>query len=303
VTVVTPTYNGSRYLRETIESIQAQDYPNVEHIVLDDGSTDETSQVLAEFAGALRVERHENMGQVLTVNRGFSLAAGEIVVVVCDDDPLLPGVISAGVEALERRPDLVVAYPDWNLIDEHGDVVEVIRTWDYSYTRMLREHYCVPGPAAFIRRRLIDRIGGRDPQFRYVHDFEFWLRAGLVGPFGRIPEVLATFRVHSAQLSAQEGPAMAAEHIAMIEKLYAQPDLPSDVRRARRQAFSSAYYIAGAVSGKAPAARIRYSARAIAWSPHLYLWRYRARTLGLLRGLLGTTRARLGRRLPVRRPR
>jgi len=92
--------------------------------------------------------------------------------------------------------------------------------------------------------------GMRDPEFRYVADFEYWLRLGLYGPFARIPKTLATFRVHSDSASeAHRGAAMAAEHVRLMEKFYSRPDLPLEVFKVRSEAFSHAHYAAGMACG------------------------------------------------------
>jgi glycosyltransferase involved in cell wall biosynthesis len=285
--VITPVYNAARYLAETITSVLDQDYPEVEYIVLDDGSTDETREIAARYAPRLKVASHPNMGPVLTVNRGFELATGEIVGVVSADDPLLPGAVRAAIEALSD-PRLVAVYPDWEMIDEQGNVVETIVTDNFDYVDMLRRHHCVPGPGAFFRRGLAEQLRGRDPQFRYVHDFDFWLRAGLVGPLARIPRVLATFRVHSEQVGAEYGAAQADEHIRLVEKIYALPHLPAAVQGVRREAFASAYYIAGCVQGHChPERKLLYWIRAVGYSPGCALRIYRDRR-EVIRGLAGS---------------
>lgn len=86
VTIITPTYNRADLLPETIESVLGQDYQNIEYIVLDDGSKGDTPRVLQRYAGKVRVERHPNMGETLTVNKGFELATGDVVCVVKPDD-------------------------------------------------------------------------------------------------------------------------------------------------------------------------------------------------------------------------
>jgi glycosyltransferase involved in cell wall biosynthesis len=295
VTVITPAYNAARYLAETIESVLAQDYPNLEYLVLDDGSTDETAAIARRYGSRVRLESQANVGPVLAVNRGFDLAGGDIVGVVSADDPLLPGAVSAAVAALSADAALVGVYPDWEMIDEHGRVVTTIETGEFDHVDMLRRHHCVPGPGAFFRRSLAERLGGRDPQFRYVHDFDFWLRAGLVGPLARIPAVLATFRVHSEQVGAEYGPRQAAEHIALVKSVYARPELPPAVRRARRAAYASAYYIAGCVyGGGVSLRRLRYWLTAFAYDPRCLLRIVRDRRgtiLRLLRGARASPRA------------
>jgi len=279
VTVITPAYNRADYLEEVIRSVLAQDYPNLEYIVLNDGSTDGTPEILKRYEGRIVAESHRNMGETGTVNKGFRMAQGEIVGVVNSDDPILPGAVRRSVETLQSDRDFLVAYPDWNMIDARGEILRTVRTHEYAYLDMLRWHHCVPGPGAFFRREVIERLEGRDPQFRYVADFDFWLRAGLLGPFRRIPETLATFRLHTggATLSGQ-GARMAEEHICLVKKIFGLPGLPEAVRAVRREAFSSAHYVAGCVVGNdPPLARKRYFLAALLYCPAKHLSEYRGR--------------------------
>lgn len=279
VTVITPAYNRADYLEGVIESVLAQDYPNLEYIVLDDGSTDGTLDILNRYEGRIVAASHRNIGETRTVNKGFRMARGEIIGVVNSDDPILPGAVRRAVETLQSDRDLLVAYPDWNMIDRRGEILQTIRTHEYAYVDMLRWHHCVPGPGTFFRREVIERPEGRDPQFRYVADFDFWLRAGLRGPFRRIPEILATFRLHTdGATSAGKGAQMAEEHTRLVKKIFGLPGLPESVRAVRREAFSSAYYIAGCVYGDGPSVtRKGYFVAALVYSPAKYFSEYRHR--------------------------
>jgi glycosyltransferase involved in cell wall biosynthesis len=248
VSIITPTYNRAPLLPATIESILSQDYPNLEYVVLDDGSTDDTQAVLARYGDALRWEYHPNMGQPRTVNRGLELVRGEIIGFVSSDDPLLPGAISSLVNVLQDHPDVLVVYPDWRIIDEQSRPVSQIETFEYSYVNMVRYHHTYPGPCALFRRSVVDRIGGYDPTFRYVPDYDFWLRAGLLGPFRRVPRTLATYRDHAGAITTGErGVAMAREHIRVIEKLYERDDLPPEILAVKLEAYRNAFYLAGIV--------------------------------------------------------
>ncbi|RII27588.1 MAG: hypothetical protein CXR31_04945 [Geobacter sp.] len=282
VSIITPAYNRANLLEETIESILSQDYPNLEYIVLDDGSTDATLEVIKRYEGRLRWDSHPNMGETLTVNKGFSMTGGEIVGVVNSDDPLLPGAITRIVRALLARPNAVVAYPDWQLIDEHGAALQVVMCRDFVSTAdMVRGHYCLPGPGAFCRRSVIEGTGGRDPSFRYVGDFDFWLRAGLIGDFVRIPEVLATFRTHagSATVSSQSTD-MANEHIRVIEKVFDGCKVRNDLEQIRAESLLNAYHAAVCFSGKRNFFRkIRYMLRSISYSPGKFVLKYQYRLL------------------------
>lgn len=284
VTIITPAYNRANLLAETIESVLGQDYPNLEHLVLDDGSTDGTADVLARYAGRVRVEWHPNMGETRTVNRGFALARGDVIGVVSSDDPLLPGAIRHIVETLRARPEVLVAYPDWRMIDAVGNPMRDERTYDYDYVDMVRRHHCVPGPGTLFRRSVADRLGGRDPAFRYVADFDFWLRAGLLGPFVRVPEILATFRVHGDSASVnQKHESMAEEHVRLVEKFFELADVPAEVRAIRAEAVSSAYYVAGVVCGDTPSwKRARLFASALRHAPLKYVGEHRRRVLDMV---------------------
>jgi glycosyltransferase involved in cell wall biosynthesis len=272
VSIITPAYNRASYLDETIQSILKQDYPRIEYIVLDDGSTDNTREVLEKYTGRIIWESHPNMGETRTVNKGWSMAHGEIVAVVNSDDPLLPGAVSTAVAFMQAHPDILVAYPDWNYIDQDSNVTGHIQVREYDYLYMVRRHFCTPGPGAFIRCKAFELTEMRHPEFKYVADFEYWLRLGLYGKFARIPRTLATFRVHpdSATIS-HKGPAMAREHIQLIQRFYLRPDLPPEVLRVRAEAFGWAHLVAGVAAGPARSVEIRHYLRATLYHPPIPL--------------------------------
>ena len=248
VTIITPTYNRADLLPETINSIISQDYPNIEYIVLDDGSTDRTQELLRGYGDALHWVHHPNMGQPRTVNRGLEMARGEIIGLVSSDDPLLPGAISALVQVLQEHPDVLVVYPDWDVIDEHGDVLSHIDTFEYSYVDMVRFHHTYPGPCTLFRRSVVEQIGGYDPTLRFTPDYDFFLRAGLLGPFRRVPRTLATYRFHATTITQSErGIEMAREHIRVIDMLYERDNLPPEVLAVKLEAYRNAHYLAGFV--------------------------------------------------------
>lgn len=259
VSIITPAYNRASYLDETIQSVLSQDYKHIEYIVLDDGSTDNTVAVLERYNGRVLWETHPNLGETRTVNKGLAMAHGDIVAVVNSDDPLLPGAVSSAVEFMETHTDILVAYPDWNYIGPRSETIQHVKVPEYSYLRMVRRHDCVVGPGAFIRRRAFELAGLRDPGFRYVGDFDFWLRLGLHGEFARIPKTLATFRTHPGSATAfTRGQVMADEQVQVIDKLYARADLPLEVRKVRAEAYSWAYAAAAWWSKPLSRGALRY---------------------------------------------
>lgn len=278
VTIITPAYNRADYLQETIESVLQQDYPNVEYIVLDDGSRDSTVELLQTYTGKLYWESHSNMGEIRTVNKAYSMAKGDYIAVINSDDPLLPGAISAVVETFLNNPDVLVVYPDWQYIDANGKPVMDVQTPEYDYIEMLSKHKCMPGPGTFVSKKALNLTGLRDPQVKYISDFDLWLRMGLNGPFQRLPKILATYRVHPTSLSSTEqGRKMAAEDIEMLDRLYAKSDLPKSIRKVKWQAYSWAHYHACQVAGKAKYVAAWHALLAILYRPsdfrdseHLY---------------------------------
>lgn len=201
VSIVTPAYNQAEYLAETIESVLAQDYPHIEYIVIDDGSTDNTQSVLERFHGRLRYERQENMGQARTLNKGWAMAGGALIGYLSSDDRLDPKAVSQLVQALTQHPEAVVAYCDFELIDIKSRVFRKVRTEDYDSKRLSVDLVCQPGPGALFRRSVFDSTGGWAESLRQVPDFEFWLRAARSGSFVRVPKLLAQYRIHEGSAS------------------------------------------------------------------------------------------------------
>ena len=138
VTIITPTYNRADLLPETIESILDQDYPFIEYLILDDGSTDDTQAVLKRYGDRIKTAHHPNMGETATVNRGFDLATGDLVCVVSSDDPLLPGAVRRMVEAFDAAPDALAAYPDWAEIGPRGEFLRTQRLPEYDFRSMIQ---------------------------------------------------------------------------------------------------------------------------------------------------------------------
>lgn len=220
VSVVVPAYNHAETLPATIESLLAQDYPALEIIVLDDGSTDNTRDVLARFGAAIRWESHANMGQAATLNKGWAMASGEILGYLSADDLLYSRAVSASVTALSAS-EVIVSYCDFDHVDPVGKHLRTVRRPGFSLEHMLLTLDCLPGPGAFFKRRAYAASGGWNPQLRQIPDFDFWLRMGLVGSFVHIPEVLAAWRVHpGSQSFAIASPERAEESVKVISDFF-----------------------------------------------------------------------------------
>ncbi len=244
VSIVIPAYNHGRYLAEAVNSVLAQDHSPLELIVLDDGSTDDTPAVLARLEGNFIRERHANMGQARTLQKGWAIAKGNILGYLSADDILAPGAVSAAVAALQAAPDAVATYCDYHLLDPQSRPVRQVKAPEYDYRAMFVDVVCPPGPGAFFRRDAYEATGPWNADLRQMPDYDFWLRLGLRGHFVHIEQQLAGFRVHDdSQSFAPTTPKRAAEPVTIIEGLLRTPGLAPDIVANGPQALAHAHLV------------------------------------------------------------
>ncbi len=297
VSIVIPAYNGGRYLRESVQSVLNQDYANIELLVLDDGSTDNTRDILHSYTNQFYWESHANMGQASTLNKGWRKAKGEILSYLSVDDTLEPHAVRVAVDHLVRYPEVVLVYGDFALMDAESHTFRHVRTPDFHYVDMVANFVCQPGPGVFFRRDAFEAAGGWNSSLRQVPDYEYWLRLGLRGTFLHLPQILARFRVHEHSLSyAERSVERAEECVRVIREYFQRDDLPVEVRAVERQAYASAHLVAAQAHLRAR----RYRRMATQLSQ---AWQWRARTVLSVRAcrLLGNgVRFRLRRCLRPR---
>ena len=259
VTIITPAYNRADFLPETIESVLQQDYSDIEYLVINDGSTDNTNEVLGKYSGKIAILNQNNMGENATVNRGLRLAKGDIICVVNSDDPLLPGAVSQAVGYLCNRPDCLAAYPDWQEIDGNGDVIKTFELPEYTIESMLVDFNVAMGPGVFVQRQAFDLIGLRNETLKYTGDLDFWFRLALHSRLGRIPAVLATHRTHAGAASVTDkGTIMANEVLRLVDMAFASPRLPMAVRKKKHAIYARAHSEAIAYCEHEPMAVFRH---------------------------------------------
>lgn len=208
VSVVTAAYNMAGYVAETIDSVLAQDYPQIESIVVDDGSTDDTPAVLARYQDdpRVRIVRQENDGQTKTKNRGVAAARGEFVAFCDADDTWQPHKLSRQIPHF-ADPKVGVVYSDIECIDAEGGALPYYDIPHYSghVTAQLLLDNFVPFPTAVARTDLVRRMGGFDENLTMSIDYDLWLRISVDHDFFFVPERLANYRVWAGQMSLKEG--------------------------------------------------------------------------------------------------
>jgi glycosyltransferase involved in cell wall biosynthesis len=221
--------------------VLAQTHAHLELIVIDDGSTDGSARVLEAYRGRFHWEIQSNQGQAATLNRGWRGSRGEILGYLSADDLLARQAVTRSIAVLERNPDAVLTYCDFDLIDPRSAVIRRVRTREFDQREMLTQMICHPGPGAFFRRAAFETAGGWSSEYRQFGDYELWLRLALQGRFVRIAEVLASFRVHPASQSYLSRESTAAEPVKIVAAYFENRALPKHLTGAKSQALSAAY--------------------------------------------------------------
>jgi GT2 family glycosyltransferase len=206
VTIVTPSLNQGRFIGEAIESVRAQDYPRIEHIIMDGGSRDETSEVVARHADGLTWISERDNGQSDAINRGLRMASGQIMSWLNADDRLLPGAVRAVVDAMAGDPSAMLVYGDGDLIDVSGRKLWPFRfTEPFNLRRLVEVGDFILQPAAFFRREVLERVGYLDETLHWCMDWDLWIRIGRCVPVRYLPVPLAQVRIHPDTKTSRAG--------------------------------------------------------------------------------------------------
>ena len=197
VSCIVPVFNGARFVADALESILAQSWLARELIVVDDGSTDATPQVLAGFASRIRTVRQPNQGQAAARNTGVTLAAGEFIAFLDADDRWLPDKLERQLARFRERPELMVCFTSFRNVQGaasiEGDPLLNPAAWPVTPF----------SPCTFLgRREVFELVGLFDPALRRSEDTEWFTRAMMKGIcYETLPDVLVERRIHEANLS------------------------------------------------------------------------------------------------------
>jgi len=201
VTIVTPSLNQREFLEETLHSVRRQDYPRIEHIVIDGGSTDGSVEIIRRHEAQLALWISEpDTGQSNAINKGFAKATGSIFAWLNSDDLLAPSAVRIAVDRLQREPAAGLVFGDRVQLDAKGNVTGFVRCPEF-YPAMLRRNITIPQETAFFRRELFDRVGGLDESLHFAMDFDLWCKMAAVAPVRHVPAFLGCYRAHSASKS------------------------------------------------------------------------------------------------------
>ncbi len=242
VSIITPSFNQAAYLEQTILSVLDQDHADIEYIVMDGGSSDDSVDIIRKYQDRLAYWASEgDEGQADALNKGFSHATGEIVAWLNSDDYYLPGAISAAVQIFDRHPHILQVYGDMIAVDEMGGIFN-----RFSYKQLtLEDLLCfqiIGQPAVFMRRSALQGIQ-LDPTLHFLLDHQLWIQIVRRGPMLHVDQTWAAARYHPHAKNRAQAADFGKEAFRILEWAGHEPSLRSTWKRIERRARASAHRV------------------------------------------------------------
>ncbi|AFZ35719.1 glycosyl transferase family 2 [Stanieria cyanosphaera PCC 7437] len=233
VSVIIPTYNCDRYISQAIDSVLQQQNCSYEIIVIDDGSSDRTEEILQPYHDQIRYLKQINQGVAAARNNGISSAKGQLIAFLDADDYFLPGKLAAQAEIFDKRPDLGIVHSGWQRVDSVGNKLLDVKPWEQTpqlnLENWLRWKPVLPSAMMF-RRKWLEYAGGFDARFPPAEDTELVLRLAYKGcQSAWLRKITVCYRQHE-QSAMHKGLPQARSLSAVIDSFFAQPNLPEKVR-------------------------------------------------------------------------
>jgi glycosyltransferase involved in cell wall biosynthesis len=220
VSIITPSFNQGHFIEETLLSIQNQAYKNVEHIVIDGGSKDQTILVLKKYSPSISWISEPDDGQTNAINKGLKRSHGEIIAYLNSDDLYLPETIQTIVDFFDEHPEIDMVYGDIIHIDKQSQYIETVKTGTIVFEKYLTGGVYLPQPTVFFRRKILEKIGYFDEKLDLAMDLDYWIRIFLNFQTAYIPVVLAKARIYPEAKSSAQGLKYLDEKIYILEKTF-----------------------------------------------------------------------------------
>jgi glycosyltransferase involved in cell wall biosynthesis len=243
ISIVTPSYNQGRFIKQTLDSILQQDYPYIELIVMDGGSDDETVSVLQQYNDPRLTWRSEkDNGQSDAINKGMRLVKGDVLAYLNSDDIYLPGTLRFVADYFTAHPESDGIYGHCVSLNAQGQEIQPpLKVTPFDPVKaFLKERWRCWQPGFFWRRSVIERIGLFDESLHYAMDYDFWLRMITAGyQLHYVDRFLAGVRYHDTSKTVRHILRFYEEYQRIYAKVYATPRLPDWI--ARLKPYSYAY--------------------------------------------------------------
>ncbi|MHB0976068.1 MAG: glycosyltransferase family 2 protein [Candidatus Aquicultorales bacterium] len=225
LSIVTPSFNQADFIEQTIRSVLEQGYPDVEHIVIDGGSTDGTLDILKKYETDVKWISEPDKGQSHAINKGFAMARGEIIGWINSDDYYFPGAFHKAVDCLNSHPEVGLVYGYCAKVDEKGKEIEVLRSPEFDRGLLYKNPCLIWQQSVFFRKALLDTAGLLDDTLHYAMDYDLWIRMAKEGDFKLIPEILAAYRFSRESKSVASDQSFWLEVDTIFDR-YEEIDIP-----------------------------------------------------------------------------
>ena len=244
ISIITPSFNQAAYLEQTIQSVLNQDYPHIEYIVIDGGSTDASVAIIKKYADKLAYWVSEkDRGQADAINKGFARATGDIVAWLNSDDYYLAGTISAAVKVFEEHPDLVLVYGNMLAVDGHGKTFNTL-TYKQLTLEDLLCFQIIGQPAVFMRRSALQAAGELDPVFHFMLDHHLWIRIAQRGQILHVNQTWAAARYHAEAKNIAQAAEFGRDAFRILDFATRDESLAPLLEKVSRRARASANRVA-----------------------------------------------------------
>jgi glycosyltransferase involved in cell wall biosynthesis len=221
ISIITPSYNQAVFIEETIRSVMDQDHDDVEHLVMDGGSTDGTVDVLGRYPH-LRWVSEKDHGQSDAINKGFKASTGDVVAWLNSDDLYEPRILGAVARYFQDHPECMVLYGDILFVDKTGRSMIRYGGDTINYQSLVLCPDIVRQPSFFWRKTLVEQQGGVDESLHLVMDFDFFLRAARHHRFHYLPRTISRFRCYEENKSLS----MARRQVKEMVRVYRKNGVP-----------------------------------------------------------------------------
>jgi glycosyltransferase involved in cell wall biosynthesis len=218
ISIITPSFNQGTYLERTIQSVLSQEYSDLEFMILDGGSDDNSVEVIKRYESQLAYWVSEpDKGQAHAVNKGLARATGEVIGWLNSDDIYYPGALETVAEHFASHPDSQFVYGHANYINSQDEEIGPYQTRPWSYSE-LKHHCFICQPSTFFRREVVEQYGGLDESLDFCMDYEYWLRCGRQVPFARMDRTLSASRLYPENKTIGSRTAVLQEIVQMLKQ-------------------------------------------------------------------------------------
>ena len=239
ISIVTPSYNQDRFIEETIRSVLLQDYPNIEYLIIDGNSSDNTQEIIKKYEKWLTywVSEPDN-GQSEAINKGWAVSNGDILAWLNSDDTYTENALISIAEFFIENPHVDMIYGDSRMIDEKGHFLKMAPAAEFKLKPLVCNHWFIPQQSTFIRRSVFERVGKLNEDLHLVMDWEYWLRIALNDfRIQFLPKILSNFRIHKNAKTSSFSERSGEEKIKVLDKIFSKKKYFSKISQHKKPAY------------------------------------------------------------------